>query len=68
MGFFLLLETFSETSHPDNQGLAVYIILNFPALDFLVGRIKELENKKNLSAILYPIFIHSLPLTTSVEN
>ena len=37
----------------------IYVILNFPALDFLVSKIKERELKKN-SVVLYPIFIHTL--------
>ena len=39
--------------------IPIYIILNLPALDFLVGKIKEWEFA-NLSVVLYPIFIHTI--------
>ena len=37
----------------------IYIILNFPALNFLVRRIKERENHF-FSVILYPVFLYTL--------
>ena len=39
----------------------LYVRLDFPALDFLVRKIKEREFQKNSVIQLYPIFIYALP-------
>ena len=38
----------------------IYIILNFPTMDFLVRKIKEREFSKKISVVLYPVFLYTL--------